>query len=198
MRTAITALAACAALALAIPASALAIENPANDPELLSAPIEEGEYDYAHGCRRRAQPGTVQLQAWVGRHFRGESWGIARCEKLSKKTRSLHSEGRALDWRLNARNKAERLAAYALIDVLLAPDSLGNEHALARRMGVQEIIFNCQSWWSGGDGLAPYSVCGGKRKVDATTAHRDHVHIGLSNAGAATSTSFWRSSLAGR
>ena len=197
MRAAITAVAACAALALALPASALAIDNPANDPELLNAPLEEGEYDYAHACRRKPQPGTLQLEAWVGRHFPGESWGIVRCEKLSKHSRSLHSEGRALDWRLNARNKAERRAAYALIDLLLAPDSLGNEHALARRMGVQEIIFNCQSWWSGGDGLGPYSACR-RKQVDPTTAHRDHVHIGLSNAGAALETSFWLSSLAGR
>jgi hypothetical protein len=198
MRTAITALGACAALALAIPASGVAMDNPANDPELLNAPIEEGGYDYAHACRRKPQPGTLRLQEWIGGHFRGESWGIVRCEKLSKKTRSLHSEGRALDWRLNAKNKAERRAANSLIDLLLATDSLGNENALARRMGVQEIIFNCRSWWSGGDGLGPYSACGGKKKVDATTAHRDHVHIGLSNAGGAAETSFWRSSLAGR
>lgn len=42
-----------------------------------------------------------------------------------------------------------------------------------------------------------YSVCftdkGKRRKgVSPTLAHRDHVHLGLSRAGAAKRTSFWR------
>ena len=64
-------------------------------------------------------------------------------------------------------------------------------------MGVQEIIFNCRSWFSGSDGMEPYSACEGGR-VDRTTAHKDHVHIGLNIAGAAATTSFWKSGLAGR
>ncbi len=63
-------------------------------------------------------------------------------------------------------------------------------------MGIQEIIFNCRSWWSGSESMEPYSLCvdrrGKKRKkVNATLAHRDHVHIGLSRAGARKRTSFW-------
>ena len=43
------------------------------------------------------------------------------------------------------------------------------------------------------------SVCYTKRgkldrHIDDTTAHRDHVHIGMTKAGAAARTSFWRSS----
>ncbi len=49
----------------------------------------------------------------------------------------------------------------------------------------------------GGEGLQRYSACMGKNgkwnpKVDPTTAHRDHVHIGLSRRGASMRTSFWR------
>jgi hypothetical protein len=61
-------------------------------------------------------------------------------------------------------------------------------------MGVQEIIFDCRAWFGGGGGeptLSPYSACTGTRKVDATTAHRDHVHLGLTKRGAAKRTSFW-------
>ena len=65
-------------------------------------------------------------------------------------------------------------------------------------MGVQEIIFDCQSWFSGAEALGPYSVCEGKAKVDRTSAHRDHVHIGLNWAGAKAITSFWKSPLARR
>ena len=63
-------------------------------------------------------------------------------------------------------------------------------------MGIQEIIWNCRSWWSGAPGMDRYSVCfdrgGRQRKVDRTTAHRDHMHIGLSRRGARMLTSFWR------
>jgi hypothetical protein len=37
----------------------------------------------------------------------------------------------------------------------------------------------------------PYSVCE-RKNVDDTTAHRDHIHLGMSLAGAAAKTSFWR------
>ena len=32
-----------------------------------------------------------------------------------------------------------------------------------------------------------------RRRVDATIAHFDHIHIGLNKMGAARLTSFWRS-----
>lgn len=133
----------------------------------------------------------------MARHYLGASWGIYRCERLDKNSRSLHSEGRALDWHLDARHKRERRAANELIDLLLASDGDGNEHALARRMGVQELIFNCRAWFGGEAGMEGYSVCRGRGNVDRTTAHRDHIHIGLNWAGAKARTSFWKSSLAG-
>jgi hypothetical protein len=62
-------------------------------------------------------------------------------------------------------------------------------------MGVQEIIWNCRSW-SAGEAMGPYSGCLDKRgrplrRIDKTLAHRDHIHIGLSRAGARMRTSFW-------
>jgi hypothetical protein len=184
-------------VALALPASASAWTNPADSPELLGTPIENLHYDYAHRCRPRSNPGIRLLEAWVGRHYPGESWGVYRCERLSKHSRSLHSEGRALDWHLDAKRPTDRSAANSLINLLLASDADGNVHALARRMGVQELIFNCQAWFGGEDGMERYSVCQGHRHVDPTTAHRNHVHIGLNWAGAKARTSFWRSPLAG-
>ena len=119
-----------------------------------------------------------------------------RCEKWGKNSASLHAEGRALDWHLDSRNRAQLRAANRLIDLLLATDKKGNEHALARRMGIQEIIYNCRSWWSGSDGMGKYSVCfndRGKRlkNVDYTQAHKDHIHFGLSWRGAHKKTTFW-------
>ena len=168
--------------------------NPAD--RMLSRPIDEERYDRARRCSKSPRAGTLALQAWLERHARGASWGIMRCERLSGDSFSLHADGRALDWHLDVSNPADRREAKRLIALMLAPDRLGNPHALARRMGLQEIIWDCRSWWAGSDGMASYSVCLNgagelRRRIDVTTAHRDHVHFGLSLAGAARRTSFW-------
>lgn len=174
-----------ACLALAAPALAATL-----------GPIDDYAYDNARKCAMKPTKGALAMQDWLEHNARGVSWGIMRCERLSGKNFSLHAEGRAIDWHLDARVPAERRAADRLIKRLLAADSEGNAHALARRMGIQEIIWNCKSWWSGAGDMEPYSLCvdrkGKKRKkVDVTVAHRDHVHIGLSRAGARKRTSFW-------
>ncbi|HEX8855814.1 MAG TPA: hypothetical protein VF752_09445 [Thermoleophilaceae bacterium] len=193
---------ACALAALALPAAASAKfgqsfrpmpHNPAD--RLLSVPIDDFRYDHATRCRKKPAPGALAMQSWLASHSRGVSWGIMRCEKLGPGNYSLHAEGRAIDWHLDVRNRADRRAAEHLIDLLLAPDRAGNPFALARRMGVQEIIWNCQAWW-GSEAMIKYSLCydakDRPKKIDDTSAHRNHVHIGLSRAGAAKRTSFWR------
>lgn len=169
--------------------------NPAD--RLADLPIDDYGYDNAKRCLKRPMPGMVALEEWLAMNAKGQSWGIMRCEKLSKSNYSLHAEGRALDWHLDANAPADRREARRLIDLLLATDRAGNPHALARRMGIQEIIWDCRSWWSGAEGMAPYSVCftekGRRRKgVNGTAAHRDHIHFGLNRAGGRKRTSFWR------
>jgi hypothetical protein len=175
--------------------------NPANDHRLLSKPIDDERYDSADGCRKGVPKGMEALERWLQRNVRGESWGIKRCERLKQGGFSLHSEGRAIDWHLDAGVAKERRAAMRLIRTLLAPDRRGNPRALARRMGVQGLIFDCRSWWAGMDGLGEYSYCyrgnGELRNdLDRTAAHRDHVHIELNWEGARKRTSFWHSPLA--
>lgn len=189
-------------LALSAAASAGLRPNPANDPRLLNKPLEGFRYDYAEGCKDDPARGTKALQRWLERNVRGESWGIMRCERLGD-TFSLHSEGRAIDWRLDAGVPREKRAATRLIRTLLERDRNDQPAALARRMGVQGLIFNCRAWWSGQQGLGEYSYCyrpnGEKRdNLDRTQAHRDHVHIELNRAGARKRTSFWRSPLGDR
>jgi hypothetical protein len=171
-----------------------AATNPAD--RLAELPIDDYSYDHAERCVKRPTPGALALVEWLERNARGVSWGIMRCEKWGKNSASLHAEGRAVDWHLDARSPADRRAARRLIDLLLATDRAGNEHALARRMGIQEIIWNCRSWWSGSDGMGQYSACFTERgkprkRVNYTAAHRDHIHFGLSRAGARKRTSFW-------
>ena len=169
--------------------------NPAD--RLLAVPIEDSEYDAAERCTpKAARPGVLALQRWLEANVRGVFWGSYRCEKWGKREASLHAEKRAIDWHLDASSRADARAAEKLIRLLLAPDVAGNPQALARRMGVEEIIWDCGYWGAGMTQFEPYGACYSKRgklrkKVDATVAHRDHVHIGMTKAGAAARTSFW-------
>jgi hypothetical protein len=169
--------------------------NPAD--RLLAQPIEDAVYDPATHCAPRSKPGVVKLQRWLGANVRGVFWGSYRCEKWGKRSASLHAENRAIDWHLDVTSRPDRRAADKLIRLLLAPDSAGNPQALARRMGVEELIWDCGYWGAGMPDFRPYSPCYTKRgklrkKVNPTVAHRDHVHIGLTKAGAKGRTSFWR------
>jgi len=189
-------------LAVAAPAGAFRLGptvapvagNPAD--QLAALPADPEEYDPATHCSPAPRPGMVALVAWLGRHVRGASWGTYRCEKWGPHEASLHAENRAVDWHLDVSVPADRAAARELIDLLLAPDSTGLPHALARRMGVEEIIWDCSYWGAGMEDFKAYSPClnknGERRKhVDPTIGHLNHLHIGLSKAGAAKQTSFW-------
>lgn len=190
-------LAACALLFALLCSSAIAAFKPVagNPADRIASPIDPLRYDYAKKCLKKPQPGMLALQSWLEQHSTGVSWGIMRCEKLGPHNYSLHSEGRAIDWHLDAHVPAQRAEAMRLIDLFLAPDKNGNPFALARRMGIQGLIFNCKAWW-GGPGLVPYSACYGKHgkpvKIDDTSAHRNHIHIELNWAGARKQTSFWK------
>jgi hypothetical protein len=188
-------LALAAAVALAVPAAASALPrlsaNPAN--KLLSRGIDPIQYDAATRCNGgRIPPGTKAMLAWLEKNAAGVDWGEYRCEMWSRHEASLHSAGRAIDW-----HPATMADGYALVQLLLAPDADGNVAALARRMGIQGLIFNCHAWFGGWDGqMADYSYCygkNGKRKktLDPTQAHMNHVHVELNLRGAAMKTTFW-------
>lgn len=183
------------AIALAIPAAASALPslsaNPAN--KLLSRGLDPIQYDVATRCNGGHIPiGTKAMLAWLERNAAGVNWGEYRCEVWGKHSASLHSAGRAIDW-----HPTTMADGYALVKLLLAPDADGNIAALARRMGVQGLIFNCQAWFGGWDGqMTNYSYCYGKdgerkKNLDPTQAHMNHVHIELNLAGAAERTTFW-------
>jgi hypothetical protein len=170
--------------------------NPAD--KMLSVPIEASTYDPAHRCTpKAARPGIAALTRWLAATTRGVSWGSYRCEKWGKHEASLHAENRAIDWHLDVTVPADRRAAEKLIRLLLAPDVAGNPQALARRMGVEELIWDCGYWGAGMTQFEKYQPCYGKRgklrkHVDPTIGHRNHVHLGMTKAGAAARTSFWR------
>lgn len=199
--TTLCAVALCAAaLVVAVPAFAGLGPNPADSNKLVDRPIESLRYDPGKKCKSKVRRGTKLMVKWLDRHTRGSFWGIYRCEKWGKGRFSVHAESRAIDWHMDARNRKDKRQAMKLIRKrFLAADRRGNENALARRMGIQGIIFNCKQWFGYGR-LGPYGYCykrNGKRKknLDPTQAHIDHIHIELNKAGARGKTSFWRSGI---
>lgn len=194
---------AAALLLLAVPAHAFRL--PANlgpiagDPAnaFAALPVDPEVYDPATHCNPAPHKGVEAMVRWLRRHTTGVFWGSYRCELWGPHSASLHAENRAIDWHPTSRADAARL-----IDLLLAPDRAGNVHALARRMGVEELIWDCSYWGAGAPDFGKYGYCYGrggvrKRHLDPTAAHLNHVHIGMSIRGARAQTSFWRATLGG-
>jgi hypothetical protein len=178
-------------LLLLAPVAAAKQDNPAD--QLLAYPIDPPRYDFAKGCSKGPQPGALGLQRFMAARFpQGKSWGIYNCRKIAGSSSwSLHAEGRALDWKLDSYVKAQRRTGDQIVSLFLRSDRRGNPAALARRMGIQEIIWRCQIWTARTSSVRFYAPCRNP-SVDKTIAHRDHVHIGLSWKGARMRTSFWR------
>jgi len=192
-----------AALVLAVPSAASAYRLPADLAPVAGNPaekladigVDDETYDQATHCDAKARKGVLAAVRWLERNAAGLSWGVYRCEKWGKGSASLHAESRAIDW-----HPSSKQAATELIELLLAPDEVGNERALARRMGIQELIWDCAYWGAGAPQFSNYDYCygrNGKRKkgLNPTAAHVDHIHIGFTKAGARGRTSFWRLAL---
>lgn len=164
---------------------------------LKALPVEQSSYDPATRCTRTRRPGVERMVTWLRRNAEGVSWGTYRCELWGEGTASLHAEGRAIDWHLDSRVPAQRAAGKRLIQMLLATDAAGTPQALARRMGVQELIWDCSYWAAGMEDFRIYRPCFAKdgrtrrTRVNPTVGHMDHIHIGLTKAGAMARSSFW-------
>jgi hypothetical protein len=192
-----------AMLVLAAPAGAFRLGRAplpvANNPadHLVDLAPDPEVYDPATHCTRTPKPGMTAFVGWLQRHADGVFWGTYRCERWGPHEASLHAEGRAVDWHLDVSNPSDRHAARRLIELFLAPDKVGTPHALARRMGVEEIIWDCSYWGAGMEDFIAYRACENehgeiRRHIDPTTAHRNHIHFGLSKAGAMRRTSYWQ------
>jgi hypothetical protein len=154
------------------------IFGPAIDPYQL--------YDGQDMCDPTAKPGVRDFRDLLARTYGRADWGITRACGIGG--RSEHKEGRALDYPFDATNSAELAQARDLLDWLLATDRYGNEHALARRLGIMYIIWDYQIW-------RPYSnppswrprACDGT----PTDCHTNHIHFSFSRAGAWQQTTWW-------
>ena len=142
-------------------------------------------------CLQTPRPGVLMLADWLV--ARGGGYGpISRA--CSRSSTSEHQESRAFDWLLDAEDPVDLALAQALLDEVLAPDDLGEPHALARRMGIMYIIWNDRMYASYDDFepkryLSP--SCRTKRSCSPTLRHRDHLHVSLTRKGARGRTSWY-------
>ena len=205
MRRSLTLLAAALAmLVLAAPAGAFRLGrapvpvagNPAD--HLVGLAPDPEVYDPATHCTSKPKPGMTAFVSWLQRHADGVFWGTYRCEMWGPHEASLHAEGRAVDWHLDVANPSDRHAARRLIELFLAPDKLGTPHALARRMGVEEIIWDCSYWGAGMQDFIAYTAVPeqarrgphARRPDDRRTATTST--SGSPSAGAMRRTSYWQ------
>ena len=142
-------------------------------------------------CLRTPKPGVLMLADWVV--ARGGGYGtISR--SCSGSSTSEHKESLAFDWILDAGDDADQALAAALLDEILAPDDMGEPHALARRLGIMYVIWDDRIYASY-DGFEPKrylsSGCRTRRSCSPTLRHRDHMHISLTRKGARGKTSWY-------
>ena len=92
------------------------------------------------------------------------------------------------------RRATTRTRGLAIVNWLLARDAQGNVNSNARKLGIQQILFDDRCWNSDGDrGIASWTAmrpCG--------IGHHDHVHLDLTINGANGNVSYWGARAGGR
>jgi hypothetical protein len=166
----------------AVPAQAAAVKTARAAYSSAIEPL--AGYQAQTTCSPTAKPGVADFAARLLRAYpTTRSLGIVRA--CSVGGTSEHKEGRAFDWGgLNAAKAADRDRVKRFTTWLFKTDRYGNRYAMARRLGIQYLIWNRKIWGS-------YAADSGWRRYTGANSHRDHVHISFTWAGARKKTSFW-------
>lgn len=182
------------AAALLVPGSAVAAvpepPTPSFPPQIEPYPRYEPETE----CDPVAKPGAVDLAAIIKATYgSSEVTNISRgCTGTGS---SGHHSGRAIDWMTDAQVPAEKQKADAFVAWLLAPDEHGNRQAMARRLGINYVVWNSRKFYlfDAEAGWTEYSDCLRVRTgpADDNYCHRNHVHVSMQWAGARRQTSWW-------
>ncbi|QNN50006.1 hypothetical protein H9L10_02700 [Phycicoccus endophyticus] len=91
-------------------------------------------------CLTQNQPGPVAFAQLLNATYGTHAYGILRsCDQE-------HGEGRALDWMLDATKRDQLALGNAITRWLSAPDAQGRAGAMARRIGINYIIWNRHIW----------------------------------------------------
>ena len=161
--------------------------NPKDLPVLGGKPRPERlAYKAAEGCSGGPQKGTVKLRRFIDHWFIGHSLGIYNCRSIRGGSGwSVHAEGRALDWALDARRPKQARAARRIRRFFLSTATLGGRRSMARRFGLQQIIWNNHHWNAAQDKAGGSHA--GWHYCDCN--HVGHMHIEQRWAGALMRTS---------
>ncbi|PKW27213.1 peptidoglycan-binding domain-containing protein [Phycicoccus duodecadis] len=129
-------------------------------------------------CLTESQPGPIAFAKLLNATYGSHVYGVLR------KCDQEHGEGRALDWMLDASKPADLALGNALTRWLAAPDAQGRPAAMARRFGINYMIWNRQIWkaWAPERGWTAYT---------GSSPHRDHIHLSFTWDGAYARTSWW-------
>ena len=170
------------------PSASAAVPHPAR--HFNSAIEDYTAYVPQDSCDSRPKRGTTLFAHMLTRTYPGTAWGSYRpCDGSV----SEHHDGRAIDWMVSSRNRAQHQMGIDFWHWLLATDKHGNKYAMARRLGVMYIIFNGRIWGMWDQKWDEYLQCRTKQKgrADDNLCHRTHMHISLSWNGARGLTSYW-------
>ena len=160
------------------PASAATYPYPKPSRTLPSALDVAAGYQEGVLCLTENQPGAVAFANLLNATYGSHVYGILR------RCAAEHGEGRALDWMIDSTKPANLALANALTRWLVAPDAQGRPGAMARRFGINYIIFNRQQWkaWAPERGWTAYY---------GVSPHTDHIHFSFNWDGAYKRTSWW-------
>jgi hypothetical protein len=190
------------------------------DPILSGAPIEGYQHDpqvtsgYAKDvCFGRLRDGTRAAYDYMDSVFGWPTPGtMYTCREMinsscsgtvvdpntdpyfySNNCWSNHAQGWAIDLMVGGNAPApEPLArGNALVNWLLQADAAGNRYARARRLGIQQIIWNDRCWSS--QSTADRNVTTASAMGNCNGDHFNHVHLDLTIAGANGQTSAYTS-----
>lgn len=144
-------------------------------------------------CSPTEKPGAIALRTLIQRTY-GKQIAISIVRGCTR-AESGHEEGRAVDWMTNVRVPEQRALADTFITWLQATDEYYNPYAMARRLGVEYIIWNSRTWrtFDPDRGWTEYAGCLTKKRAKKydNACHRNHVHISLSWDGAYNRTSYF-------
>jgi peptidoglycan hydrolase-like protein with peptidoglycan-binding domain len=135
-------------------------------------------------CDPHAKPGVTAFAQLMVSHYKvgsAAAWGI---ERNCNSGVTEHSEGRAWDWMLNAGNPSQKAIADSVVAWLSAPDAQGRPGAMARRFGINYIIWNTKMWRA-------YAPERGWAAYTGSSPHTDHIHFTFTWDGAYQRTSWW-------
>ncbi|WP_338748296.1 peptidoglycan-binding domain-containing protein [Janibacter alittae] len=158
-----------------------AVPNPPTNNNLPGDLDVASPYVPQDTCDPVAKPGVLAFARLMASHYSEFNYGISRACTSGV---TEHSEGRALDWMLNAYDSHERGVADSVLAWLMAPDAQGRQGAMARRFGIMYVIWDRRIWGT-------YQMDAGWRPYNGPNPHTDHIHFSFSWDGAMQRTSWW-------